>query len=66
MIAKRERKQVSSGEPASRFYVRKWHATRGELSAIRHFVQEKKYRKNLNGRSVTESKTKKIREKLVR
>jgi hypothetical protein len=68
MIAekKRKRKPRLPDEPKSRTYVRKWRATRNELSEIRHFVRENKYRNNPNGKAVTKRKAKKIREKLVR
>lgn len=68
MIAdkKRKEKRTTAEEPQNRFYVRKWQATKKEMSEVREYIKSHKSTTEDWKRSVAKSKASRIKEKLVR
>jgi len=63
---RKEEKKVTIEEPKDRFYVRKWKASKDEMSEVREYIKSHKSKTHKWKRPVDKNKAKQIRKKLVR
>ena len=50
----------------SRFYVRKWYATKGEMEEVRSFIRENRKKRYSKSDQLSDRRVKTIRDRIIR